>query len=99
MSTKRQVKTYKYESKTGEDGRNYLIKTYVRSGVFVGYGLETQEEDTTVASYTAAIVEFPDGTVELLHPDLIQFEAFIQLTDSVQVQVRNSKVDTEIDPE
>lgn len=42
-------------------------------GDFVGYGVDVEEVDTGIASFTAAIVEKRDGTVDLVPLHLIQF--------------------------
>lgn len=43
-----------------------------KNGWFAGYGLEVVEMET-VASQTVAIVEFDDGTVELINVSNIKF--------------------------
>ncbi len=44
-----------------------------REAVFHGFGLDFEELNDGVGSYTVAIVEMPDGTVELVPVDLVQF--------------------------
>ncbi len=44
-----------------------------REAVFHGFGLDFEELNDGVGNYTVAIVELPDGTVELVSVDRIQF--------------------------
>lgn len=44
-----------------------------REAVFHGFGLDFEELNDGVGNYTVAIVELPDGTVELVPVGLVQF--------------------------
>ncbi|APW38479.1 hypothetical protein RD110_15770 [Rhodoferax koreense] len=52
-------------------GRNEL--TPHSNGTFLGWGVDYNQDETGAPIFTAAIVEHPDGKVELLHPNFIQF--------------------------
>lgn len=46
-----------------------------QTGTFHGWGLDIEYSavDEAPVSFTAAIVELPDGTVKLLHPNFFRF--------------------------
>ena len=49
------------------------VKEPIGEASFHQFGLGLAEADTSCASYTMAIVEWPDGRVESIDPDHIQF--------------------------
>jgi|GEM_PF-2171524 len=51
---------------------------------FHQFGLGLAETDTSCASYTTAIIEWPDGRVESIDPDHMQFVESIKATSAVQ---------------
>lgn len=67
---KRIVEVYQYQFVDGE-----MKKVLIKVGYFHGWGLELNESDTISVSFTIALIEFPDGTVELIHPSLIRFQS------------------------
>lgn len=61
-----------------------------RNGTFLGWGLDTSEG---MGSFTAAIVEFSDGDVELVGVDEIKFRTRTAADD--QTDLFNSKRDSQ----
>lgn len=51
----------------------YYERTFDYVGTFAGYGLDIEEYENSIASYTCAIVEKDDGTVDLVPVRLIEF--------------------------
>lgn len=54
-------------------GRTYLKRAPDGTGTFLAWGVDYQECNDGVASYTAAIIERKDGSVEIVRADMIQF--------------------------
>ena len=48
-------------------------KFHFRDGVFHGFGTDFEEFESGPAPFSIAIVEFPDGTVEMPRADRIKF--------------------------
>lgn len=44
-----------------------------KSGVFHCWGSDYEEFDVGGGTFTAAVIEFPDGTVELIRADMVRF--------------------------
>ena len=53
--------------------RSEYRKESIGVGNFVGYGLDCDESEGGIASFTSAIVEMPDGTVENVSTSMINF--------------------------
>ena len=51
-----------------------FTKEFVGSGKFQQYGLESEEVECGVSTYSTAIVEMPDGSVANVAVDLIRFD-------------------------
>ena len=56
-----------------EDAEGYYYTDYIYDGKFHIWGTNVAETRESVASYTMAIVELPDGKIELIAPDNIKF--------------------------
>lgn len=69
-SVKRPVKVFGYKR---EKDHGPYSKVPMDEGLFVQYGLGILEGESSLASYTTAIVEMPDGTVQSINLDMIQF--------------------------
>ena len=76
----RKVKTFKWEREPlgatdlGRLGKFVKVPEFAEgNSLFLGWGVDFQDLDHGVGSYTVAIVEHVNGTVELYPVDLIQF--------------------------
>jgi hypothetical protein len=65
----RKVKTFRWK----ENENRTLQKVEDGEGVFIQYGIDYEELEAGPGSFTAAIVEMPDGSVKSIPVDLIQF--------------------------
>lgn len=69
---KRNVIVYEYIRKT-EDGRSYLEKTETGPGIFHEFGVEYEELEMGVGTYSTAIIEMPNGTIKNVPVENITF--------------------------
>ncbi len=53
--------------------RSEYRKESIGVGNFIMYGLDCDEAENGIASFTSAIVEMPDGTVENVCTNMIKF--------------------------
>ena len=54
-------------------GTSHWEEQSIGIGKFVMYGLDCDEAENGIASFTSAIVEMPDGTVENVCTNMIKF--------------------------
>lgn len=53
--------------------RDYFEKIAIGEGTFHGFGFDFAESETSIASFSTAIVEMPDGSVKNVPVELIVF--------------------------
>lgn len=54
-------------------GTGCLESDYTHEGIFHRWGLDFAETNGGTGSYSVAIIEMPDGTIELILPQYIKF--------------------------
>lgn len=54
-------------------GKRIYERQEIGRGVFKGWGSDYEEFEAGPGVFTAAIVEMDDGTVKLVHPNMMQF--------------------------
>ena len=67
---KRKVVVYKYEP---VKGKTHYDKVPDGNGIFLQFGVDFEELENGVGSYSTAIVEMPDGSVKNVPVELIVF--------------------------
>ncbi|MCP4706126.1 MAG: hypothetical protein GY865_16120 [candidate division Zixibacteria bacterium] len=68
----RYVKYYKYKKEKNEAG-SYWAKKYQGMAVFHEFGIDYEELDNCIRSFSTAILELPDGSIKNLPVELIAF--------------------------
>lgn len=68
----RKVEVYEYQQVKKEDGIHYE-KVSVGYGAFIEYGMDCQQEEYGIGSFSTAIVEMPDGSIKNVPVEHIVF--------------------------
>jgi len=66
------VKIFKFERRL-EEGKSFLEKVENGYGAFCAWGLDYEEMDNGVGTYSTAIVKRDDGTIENVPVGMVQF--------------------------
>lgn len=69
----RKVIVRQIENQVGEFGLNTRLLVEVGEALFHGFGLDFEELRDGVGQFTVAIVEWPDGSVQLVPVHMIKF--------------------------
>lgn len=72
----RKVKIFRYDYVSRSEGAyTHQTRELVEDGigVFLEWGLDYEECNTSAGHYSVAIVERESGAVEMLHPNMIRF--------------------------
>lgn len=69
MTEKRKVAVYKWYREKG----NYFSKFPDGNGIFLQFGIDYQELDNGVGTFSTVIIERPDGSIENLPVELVAF--------------------------
>lgn len=68
------VSVYDWHKSAMNNPHGTYMKRFIGEGIFIQYGANFEEFDTSIGQYTSAIVEMPDGTMQNVSVDLITFK-------------------------